>query len=458
MSVLTQTQAWQALNNHKQDIESLHMRDMFAQDSQRFEKFSLQLNDLLLDYSKNRITEETISLLIALAEEMELPAWIERMFNGEHVNVTEDRAVLHTALRNRSNRPMMVDGKDVMPEVNAELDHMRAFSEAVRSGAWTGYTGKRITDVVNIGIGGSDLGPLMVVEALAPYQHQDIDFHFVSNIDGTHLTSTVKNLDPESTLFIVASKSFTTHETIMNANSARAWLLEKLKDKKAVTKHFVAISTNTSEVCKFGIDEKNIFRFWDWVGGRYSLWSSIGLSIAIALGMKGFEDLLTGAHKMDEHFRTAPLQKNIPVILGLLGIWYNNFFDAESHAILPYDHYLQHFPAYLQQCDMESNGKSITRTGNQVDYSTGPIIWGEPGVNGQHAFYQLIHQGTKLIPADFLIAAQSQNPVTGHCYVLVANCLAQTQALMCGKTEQEARNELKEQGLSGAELDALVTA
>ncbi|MDH5435301.1 MAG: glucose-6-phosphate isomerase [Gammaproteobacteria bacterium] len=456
MPVLTQTKAWKALTSHKQNIERLHMRDLFAQDDQRFEKFSIQFNDLLLDYSKNRITDETISLLVALAEEMELPAWRERMFKGEHINVTEDRAVLHTALRNRSNSPMMVDGKDVMPEVNAELEHMKVFSEAVRSGEWKGFTGKRITDVVNIGIGGSDLGPLMVVEALEPYQHPDMHFHFVSNIDGTHLTSTVKNLDPESTLFIVASKTFTTHETIMNANSARAWLLEGLIDKKSISRHFVAISTNTAEVCKFGIDEKNIFRFWDWVGGRYSLWSSIGLSIAIALGMEGFEALLTGAHKMDEHFRTAPLNKNIPVLLGLIGIWYNNFFDAESHAILPYDHYLQNFPAYLQQCDMESNGKSITRKGERVDYSTGPIIWGEPGVNGQHAFYQLIHQGTKLIPADFLIAAQSQNPVSGHCYVLVANCLAQTRALMRGKTEQEARTELEEQGLTGAKLEALL--
>jgi len=456
MSALTQTKAWKALGKHKQEIDQLHMRDLFAQDNQRFEKFSLQLDDLLLDFSKNRITADTIGLLTGLAEEMDLSAWKERMFNGEHINVTEDRAVLHVALRNRSNKPILVDGKDVMPGVNAELEHMKTFSEAVRSGEWKGYTGKQITDVVNIGIGGSDLGPLMVVEALEPYQHPDINFHFVSNIDGTHLTSTVRKLDPETTLFIVASKSFTTHETIMNAHSARAWLLETLRDKAAVASHFVAISTNIPEVKKFGIDENNVFRFWDWVGGRYSLWSTIGLSIAIAIGMDDFENLLAGAHKMDEHFRTAPPEKNIPVILGLLGIWYNNFFESESHAVLPYDHYLQYFPAYLQQCDMESNGKSITRKGERVDYSTGPIIWGEPGVNGQHAFYQLIHQGTKLIPADFLIAAQSQNPVSGHCYVLVANCLAQTRALMCGKTEQEAREELKQQGLSDKELADLL--
>ena len=458
MSLVSQLPAWKALEEHYQEVSGLHMRDLFATDPERFEKFSLQLGDILFDYSKNRITEKTVSLLLDLARQAGLADKIQAMFNGEKINSTEGRAVLHVALRNRSDRPITVEGEDVMPEVNGVLAKMRVFSDAVRSGTWKGFTGKPITDVVNIGIGGSDLGPQMVTGALKPYAHPDLRSHFVSNIDGTHLVETLKLVNPETTLFIVASKTFTTQETMTNAASAREWLLSVAKNDAAVAKHFVAVSTNTSEVTKFGINPDNMFEFWDWVGGRYSLWSAIGLSIVLAIGMDRFEELLTGAHKVDEHFRTAPFEENIPLIMGLLGLWYNNFFGAETHAILPYDQYMCRFPAYFQQGDMESNGKSVTTEGERVDYSTGPIIWGEPGTNGQHAFYQLIHQGTKLVPCDFLAPARSLNPLGQHHLILMANFLAQTEALMRGKTDPEVRAELEASGLEGDELEKLVAA
>ena len=451
-----QSTTWTSLKQHAELIDQTSLRELFARDPGRFERYSLSSANVLLDYSKNRITDDTLSLLFSLARERDVEEWRDRMFRGEKINITEGRAVLHVALRNRSNRPIPVDGQDVMPGVNAVLDHMRSFSEAVRNGDWKGFRGDRITDVVNIGIGGSDLGPVMVTEALKPYGSPDLHVHFVSNIDGTHLVETVKDLNPATTLFIVASKTFTTQETITNAQSARDWLLQAAKDASAVAKHFVALSTNEPEVVKFGIDPKNMFEFWDWVGGRYSLWSAIGLSIVLSIGMKHFEELLAGAHEMDEHFRTAPLEKNLPVIMGLLGIWYNNFFGAQSHAILPYDQYLHRFPAYFQQGDMESNGKRVTREGNPVDFSTGPIIWGEPGTNGQHAFYQLIHQGTKLIPADFIAPMESHNPIGSHHEILLSNFFAQTEALMKGKTVDEARTELVEGGLKGKALAALL--
>jgi glucose-6-phosphate isomerase len=449
MSVLTQLPAWQALERHAKEMRSVQMRDLFAEDPHRFDRFSLRFEDFLVDFSKNRMTEETSRLLLGLARECHIEEWRDRMFSGERINVTENRPVLHIALRNRSNRPVLVDGSDVMPAVNRVLGQMREFSEAVRSGAWKGYTGLAITDVVNIGIGGSDLGPLMVTEALRPYTSASLRVHFVSNVDGTHIVETLKNLHPETTLFIIASKTFTTQETIANSLSAREWFLAKARDRAAIARHFVALSTNAAEVRAFGIDTKNMFEFWEWVGGRYSLWSAIGLSIALAIGIERFEELLAGAHAMDEHFRTTALERNLPVVLALLGVWYNNFFGAESHAILPYDQYLHRFPAYLQQGDMESNGKSVTRTGTRVDYSTGPILWGEPGTNGQHAFYQLIHQGTKLIPADFIAPAESQNPLGRHHTLLLSNFFAQTEALMRGKSETEARRELEGAGLSG---------
>ena len=456
MSALNKTPAWKSLERHYREIAPKNMRDLFAQDPHRFEKFSLRFSDILVDYSKNRITEETMSLLLALARQADIESWRKKMFEGEKINVTENRAVLHIALRNRSNRPITVDGKDVMPDVNAVLAHMRSFSEAVRSGEWKGYTGKPITDLVNVGIGGSDLGPVMVTEALKPYGSPKLRVHFVFNVDGTHIAETLKPLKPETTLFIIASKTFTTQETLTNASTARSWLLDAARNEREIAKHFVALSTNAKEVARFGIDVKNMFEFWDWVGGRYSLWSAIGLPIAVFMGMENFEELLSGAHEMDEHFRTAPLEKNIPVILGLLGIWYNNFFGAQTHAILPYDQYMHRFPAYFQQGDMESNGKSVTRDGAAVDYSTGPVIWGEPGTNGQHAFYQLIHQGTKLIPADFLAPMESHNPIGEHHTILLSNFFAQTEALMKGKTEAEARAELEGAGLQGAELEALL--
>jgi glucose-6-phosphate isomerase len=458
MKNLTASPAWLALQNHYQEMASIHMRDLFARDPQRFERFSLRLGDILFDYSKNRITGETIFLLLTLAHQADLKRHIEAMFSGQKINTTENRAVLHVALRNRSNRPILVDGRDVMPDVNPVLDKMRRFSKAVRAGDWRGYTGKAITDVVNIGIGGSDLGPKMVVMALKPYGMPGLDFHFVSNVDGTDIAETLRVVEPETTLFLVASKTFTTQETMTNAHTARRWFLDAAGDEAAIAKHFVALSTNTDGVSEFGIDTANMFEFWDWVGGRYSLWSAIGLSIALAIGMDGFEELLSGAHHVDEHFRATPFERNIPVMMGLLGIWYNNFFGAQSHAILPYDQYLSRFPAYFQQGDMESNGKSVTKDGEWVEYETGPIIWGEPGTNGQHAFYQLIHQGTKLIPCDFLTPAQSHNPIGDHHAILISNFLAQTEALMKGKTADEVRAELQKQGVSDNALELLIAA
>jgi glucose-6-phosphate isomerase len=458
MTRLEEYSAWQALGQHQKEVGELHMRDLFANDPQRFERFSLKFGDILFDYSKNRITEKTMQLLFDLAGQAKLSEWTEAMFSGQKINSTEKRAVLHVALRNRSNEPIYVDGQDVMPEVNRVLDKMRSFSGAVRSGEWKGYSGKAITDVVNIGIGGSDLGPKMVCEALKPYSRRDLRAHFVSNVDSTDLVETLKGLDPETTLFLVASKTFTTQETMANAHSARQWFLATAKDEAAVAKHFAAMSTNTAEVKQFGIDPANMFEFWDWVGGRYSLWSAIGLSIAINLGWENFAALLGGAHQVDCYFRTTPFERNIPVIMGLLGIWYGNFFGAQSQAILPYDQYLMHFASYFQQGDMESNGKGVTRAGEWVNYATGPVIWGQPGTNGQHAFYQLIHQGTRLIPCDFMAAAASQNPLGLHHPTLISNYLAQTEALMKGKTPDEARAELVKEGTAGEQLEILVAA
>ena len=443
MSALTSSPAWKALLDHRTSLATTTMRELFAADPTRFARMSREVSGLLVDWSKHRATDETWKLLIALAEQADVAGWRDRMFAGDKINGTEDRAVLHVALRNRANRPIVVDGADVMPEVNAVLAKMRSFTDRLRTGAWQGQTGKSITDIVNIGIGGSDLGPVMVTEALRPYWMPGMRAHFVSNVDGTHLAETVAGLDPERTLFIVASKTFTTQETLTNARSARSWLLEGLgAGTEAVPRHFVALSTNAKEVAAFGIDTANMFEFWDWVGGRYSLWSAIGLSIACMIGMDDFEALLDGGHLMDEHFRTAPLAENVPVILGLLGVWYANFWGAESHAILPYDQYLHRFAAYFQQGDMESNGKSVDRQGHPVDYTTGPVIWGEPGTNGQHAFYQLIHQGTRLIPCDFIAPIESHNPSGPHHAILLANFFAQTEALMKGKTPDEARAEL----------------
>lgn len=456
MSELVKSPAWKALEAHYQEMKEKHMRDLFKQDPSRFGKFSLRFNDILLDYSKNRITEKTMALLVDLAMQADVTGWRDKMFTGEKINFTENRAVLHVALRNRSNRPIHVDGKDVMPAINAVLEQMGRFCDTVREGKWKGYTGKAITDIVNIGIGGSDLGPVMVTEALKAYGKPGFTPHFVSNIDGTHLAETLKYLDAETTLFIIASKTFTTQETLTNAHSARDWFLRRAGDEAAIAKHFVAVSTNAEEVSRFGIDTKNMFEFWDWVGGRYSLWSAIGLAIALYIGMKNFESMLAGAHEMDEHFRTAPLDKNMPVILALLGIWHNNFFGAQTHAILPYDQYLHRFPAYFQQGDMESNGKRVNRQGDLVGYSTGPIVWGEPGTNGQHAFYQLIHQGSKLVPADFLAPINSQNPLGRHHEILLSNFFAQTEALMKGKTEDEARAEILAGGMDPEAAERLL--
>lgn len=456
MPTLTSLASWKALQDHQKSIASKHMRSLFAEDPERFKKFSIRFGDILLDYSKNRIISETVPLLLNLAREVNLTQWIEKMFTGEKINSTEDRAVLHVALRNRSNTPILVDGKDVMPDVNRVLRQMRDFSTNVRNGEWKGFSGKVITDIVNIGIGGSDLGPVMVTEALKPYGKPGLRAHFVSNVDGTHIAETLKMISPETTLFIIASKTFTTQETLTNANTAKEWLLKSAKNSSVVRKHFVALSTNADAVAKFGIDTNNMFEFWDWVGGRYSLWSAIGLSIALFIGMDNFEELLTGAHEMDNHFRNEPFEKNIPVIMGLLGIWYNDFFGAETHAIIPYDQYLHRFAAYFQQGDMESNGKRVTKKGEPVDYSTGPIIWGEPGTNGQHAFFQLMHQGTRLIPTDFLAPVTSQNPIGEHHSILLSNFFAQTEALMKGKTEAEAKAELEAEGLNGDSLKRLL--
>ncbi|MDR2734984.1 MAG: glucose-6-phosphate isomerase [Spirochaetota bacterium] len=436
------TAAWKVLEQESKRLADTNIRKLFAADPGRFGRFSLHFEDILVDYSKNIMDDKALAALVSFANEMQLPKAIREFFDGEHINATENRAVLHTALRNRSDRAVLVDGKDVMPDVRAVLEKMRGFSEAVISGAWKGYTGKRITDIVNIGIGGSDLGPVMVCEALKHYAKPELKVHFVSNVDGTHIAETLKGLHPESTLFMIASKTFTTQETMTNALSARDWFLQSAKDEKFVAAHFVAISTNEIEVKKFGIDPANMFGFWDWVGGRYSLWSAIGLSIACALGFAAFEELLDGAYAMDEHFRTSGFEQNIPVILALLGVWYNNFFNAHSHAILPYDQYMHRFAAYFQQGDMESNGKSVGRDGEPVSWQTGPIIWGEPGTNGQHAFYQLIHQGTKLIPCDFLAPAISLNPLGEHHKILLSNFFAQTEALMNGKSRDAVMQEL----------------
>jgi glucose-6-phosphate isomerase len=452
---LEQTPEWQALQRHFEQIKNTHMRDLFAGDPRRFERFSLQTGEILFDFSKHRVDQETIRLLLDLASAAGVSEATRAMFAGERINWTENRAVLHIALRNRSNTPIMVDGKDVMPEINNVLAAMKSFSERVRNGEWRGYTGKKIRHVVNIGIGGSDLGPVMVTEALKHYADGP-EVRFVSNVDGTDFVEKTKNLNPEETLFIVASKTFTTQETMTNAVSARAWLLNQLKDKAAVASHFVALSTNKAAVEAFGINADNMFGFWDWVGGRYSLWSAIGLSISLAIGFHGFEELLAGAHAMDRHFCEAAPEKNAPLLMGLLGIWYNNFFKAESMAILPYDQYLHRFAAYFQQGDMESNGKTVDREGNTTGYQTGPIIWGEPGTNGQHAFYQLIHQGSKLIPADFIGCINTHNRIGDHHVKLMANFFAQTEALMKGKTAEEAREDLKKAGITDKEANMLL--
>ena len=438
-------QICQQLQQHYQALHHQHMRDMFADDPQRFERFSLQVGDLFLDYSKNRINSETMALLVKLAEEADITGWRDRMFGGEKINNSENRAVLHVALRNRSNQPVWVDGVDVMPDVRAVIDKLAAFAEQVRKGLWLGYSSKRITDVVNIGIGGSDLGPQMVYQALKPYRHPDLKVHFISNVDGTHAEEALEALDPETTLFIISSKTFTTQETMTNAFFARDWFLQHAQLECHIARHFVAVSTNRDAVVAFGIDAEQMFEFWDWVGGRYSLWSAIGLSIVLAIGHENFLALLQGAHDMDEHFQHAPLAQNMPVIMAMLGVWYNNFFGAESQVILPYDHYLRSLPMYLEQADMESNGKSVDRNGQVVDYATGAIVWGASGINGQHAFYQLIHQGTKLIPADFIVSMQSHSSLQSHHDILVANFLAQTEALMRGRTLEETQSSVTDQ-------------
>jgi len=451
----TKTRSWEALVQHFEMMKKVHMKTLFAEDPERFKKFSIRFNEMLVDYSKNIITDETLVLLIGLADEVGLKDAIEKMFTGDRINETENRAVLHTALRNRENRPIYVGGKDVMPEVNGVLKKMAEFSDKVMSGKWKGFTGKRVADIVNIGIGGSDLGPVMVTECLRPYAKEGVSVHFVSNVDGTHLVETLKGLNPETTLFLIASKTFTTQETMTNALSARQWFLRHAKDETHVSKHFVALSTNTEKVEAFGIDKDNMFVFWDWVGGRYSLWSAIGLSIACSIGYENFIELLEGAFEMDAHFREAAFEENIPVMLALIGIWYNNFFGAQTEIILPYDQYMHRFPAYFQQGNMESNGKSVDRGGESINYQSGPIIWGEPGTNGQHAFYQLIHQGTKMIPADFLAPAISHNPIGEHHNILLSNFFAQTEALLNGKTKGEVLEELKREGKGDGEIEKL---
>ena len=449
---LTTSPIWEKLQAKATALQATHMRDMFARDPDRFKRFSLAFEDILLDFSKNRIDDEAFDLLLKLASEQSVADWRERMFKGEKINTAEDRAVLHVALRNRGSEPIYVDGEDVMPAINAELAHMGEFSSQVRSGEWRGYSGKPIDSIVNIGIGGSDLGPVMVCGALKPYQLPRLNMHFVSNVDATHIAEVLKQVDPETTLFIIASKTFTTQETLTNAHTARRWFLDHARDEKAVAKHFVALSTNAEAVHAFGIDTDNMFRFWDWVGGRYSLWSAIGLPIVLAIGMDNFESMLEGAHAMDRHFVEAPAEQNMPVILAMLGVWYINFHAAESHAILPYDQYLSRFADYFQQGDMESNGKSVDRQGKQVDYETGPIIWGQSGTNGQHAFYQLIHQGTRVIPCDFLAPVKSQNPIGEHHKILLSNFFAQTEALMQGRTAVEAEAEMRKAGLDEATI------
>ncbi len=453
---ITESSTWKALQSHFETLRERHMRDLFAEDGGRFERFSLRCGDLLLDYSKNRITDETMRLLFALAREAGLADWIERQFRGEKINHTENRAVLHTALRNRSGEPVLLDGQDVMPEVRAELEKIRRLAEAVRQRQWRGVSGQPITDVVNIGIGGSSLGPEMATDALRPWGIHDMRFHFVSNVDENHIMDTLEVLKPETSLFIISSKSFTTQDTMLNANTARKWFLKSVDDVSAIDRHFVAVTANTRAAVEFGIAEENVFRMWDWVGGRYSLWSAIGLPIAISIGMDHFEAMLEGAHEMDRHFRNTPFEQNIPVVLALLGVWYNNFFGAQTQAVLPYDQHLSRLPAYLQQADMESNGKYVDRAGREVDYQTGPIIFGEIGIAAQHAFYQLIHQGTKLIPADFLVSITDYHCIKEHHRVLMSNVFAQGEALMKGKTAAEAEAELRGQGLADDAVRALL--
>jgi glucose-6-phosphate isomerase len=460
MSQINQSLIWQSLNQHKKDIESISLREMFKSDPNRFNQFHIQFNDLLLDYSKHRISKETISLLIKLAKEADVEGWRNRMFRGEKINSTEHRAVLHTALRNQNTSPIISDGEDVMPKVKNVLKKMRRFSEEVRSGLWRGFSGKAITSVINIGIGGSDLGPAMVCQALKAYGSKTITPYFVSNVDGADLSQVLEKCNPETTLFIIASKTFTTQETMTNAFSAREWFLQAAKDNQHIKKHFVALSTNQHAVSQFGIDTENMFEFWDWVGGRYSLWSAIGLSIALYIGMDGFEDLLKGGFEMDEHFKTAPIEQNIPMMMGLLGVWYINFFNFSTHAILAYDQGLSKLAPYLQQADMESNGKFINRDGEHINYHTGPVIWGEVGTNGQHAFYQLLHQGTEIVPADFIMPIESQYTLgkdgNEHHKILLSNFIAQTQSLMLGKTYHEARAEIEKQGYEGEDIESFI--
>ena len=460
MSQINQSPIWQALNQHKKDIESISLREMFKSDPERFNQFHIQFNDLLLDYSKHHISKETISLLVKLAKEVDLENWRDRMFEGEKINSTEHRAVLHTALRNQNQTPIMSDGEDVMPKVKNVLKKMRRFSEEVRSGQWKGFTGKPITNVINIGIGGSDLGPTMVCQALKPYGSKTITPYFVSNVDGADLSQALEKCNPETTLFIVASKTFTTQETMTNAFSARDWFLKTAKDNQHIKKHFVALSTNQHVVSQFGIDTENMFEFWDWVGGRYSLWSAIGLSIALYIGMDSFEELLKGGFEMDEHFKTAPIEQNIPMMMGLLGVWNINFFNFPTHAILAYDQGLSKLASYLQQADMESNGKFINRDGERIDFHTGPVLWGEVGTNGQHAFYQLLHQGTEIVPADFIIPIESHYAIgkdgNEHHKILLANFIAQTQSLMLGKSYDEARAEIEKQGFEGEDIESFI--
>ena len=452
----TETKAWKDLQQHAQEIKSTNLKELFQKDGDRFQKFSTKNGGIFFDYSKNLITQRTLDLLIQLAAACRVDDAIKAMFKGDMINGTEKRSVLHTALRNFSKQPVFSEGVDVMPAVKKVLRKMKTFTDSVHTGEFRGYTDKRIRYIVNIGIGGSDLGPQMVTEALKPYWQKDIETFFVSNVDGSHIAETLKKLKPERTLFLIASKTFTTQETMTNAQTAREWFLKKAKDEKHIAKHFVALSTNEKDVVKFGIDKKNMFGFWDWVGGRYSLWSAIGLSIALTIGYKNFEDLLKGAHETDLHFQQAPFEKNIPVIMALIGLWYTNFFGSQTEAILPYDQYLHRFPAYFQQGNMESNGKYVDRRGEPVDYATGPVIWGEPGTNGQHAFYQLIHQGTLFIPCDFIAPAQTHNPISDHHLKLLSNFFAQTEALMNGKTEEEAGAELQKQGLSAEEIAKLL--
>lgn len=451
----TKTAAWQQLSAHFEQMSGVHMRDLFKEDGDRFNDFSIRFNDILIDYSKNIITDETLAMLQSLAQECGVKEAVEAMFSGAKINATEDRSVLHTALRNQSDRAVMVNDQDVMPDVRAALAKMKTFADKVTEGSWLGYTGKPVKSIVNIGIGGSDLGPVMVTEALKSYTVEGIQTYFVSNVDGTHMAETLKKVNAEETLFMIASKTFTTQETMTNAHSARSWFLDQGAAEADIAMHFVALSTNASAVSDFGIDTANMFEFWDWVGGRYSLWSSIGLSIACTIGYDNFEELLIGAYEMDEHFRTAAPEDNLPIILALIGLWYGNFFGSESEAILPYDQYMHRFAAYFQQGNMESNGKYVDRDGKAVDYQTGPIVWGEPGTNGQHAFYQLIHQGTKLIPCDFMAPAQSHNPVGDHHEKLMSNFFAQTEALLNGKTLEEVTTEFQVAGKSAKEIEEM---